>query len=120
MKTLAREMAFPIIAAGFPVAVWVRANFITGISPPIADPADTRFESVTEDWTSPAPANQQSTTQFGRLIAYINDRPGYKSSNCLQVQWRFGDPLDLYVMKPKGVKKAARYPLSLRLSSRNH
>jgi hypothetical protein len=23
----------------------------------------------------------------------------------IQVQWRWGDPLDLYVLKPKGVKK---------------
>jgi len=38
------------------------------------------------------------------LVGYINDYPGY-TVELTQVQWRWGDPLDLYVMKPKGVKK---------------
>jgi len=38
------------------------------------------------------------------LAAILNDYRGY-TVELLQVQWRFGDPLDLYVMKPKGVAK---------------
>jgi hypothetical protein len=38
------------------------------------------------------------------LAGYINDYSGY-TVELLQVQWRFGDPLDLYVMKPKRVAK---------------
>src|SRR5215469_8457434 len=72
-------------------------------SPPIANPADTRFSGVKEDWTLPALTS--SHLRAARpLVGYINDYPGY-TVELLQVQWRFGDPLDLYVMKPKGVKK---------------
>src|ERR1700731_886747 len=72
-------------------------------SPPIADPADTRFEGMKEDWTSPALRNSK-LKRVRPLLGYVNDYPGY-SLELLQVQWRFGDPLDLYVMKPKGVAK---------------
>lgn len=72
-------------------------------SPPIADPADRRFADVTEDQTTPS----LTTTRLKPatpITAYINDHDGY-TVELLQVQWRFGDPIDLYVMKPKGVKK---------------
>lgn len=80
----------------------VAAQFIPA-SPPIADPADTRFDGVKEDWTSPA-LNASTLRAAPPLAAYISDYPEY-TVELLQVQWRFGDPLDLYVMKPKGVKK---------------
>jgi len=73
-------------------------------SPPIADPADTRFNSVKEDWTSPSLKNS-NLKPAPPLVGYINDYPGY-TVELLQVQWRFGDPIDLYVMKPKGIRKA--------------
>ena len=38
------------------------------------------------------------------MIGYVNDYAGY-TVELLQLQWRFGDPIDLYVMKPKGVQK---------------
>lgn len=70
-------------------------------SPPIADPADGRFRGVTEDWTSPSLA--QSTLRAAQpLIGYKNELPGY-TVELIQLQWRWGDPLDVYVMKPKGV-----------------
>ena len=72
-------------------------------SPPIADPADTRFSGVKEDWTSPSLGNN-NLKPAPPLVGYVNDHPGY-TVELLQVQWRFGDPLDLYVMKPKGVRK---------------
>ena len=72
------------------------------ISPPIADPADTRFRGVTEDWTSPA-LNTSSLRPVKPVGGYIDDYDKY-TVELTQVQWRFGDPLDLYVMKPKGVK----------------
>jgi len=72
-------------------------------SPPIRNPADTRFAGVTEDWTSPALTS--SHLRAARpLVGYRNDYPGY-TVELLQVEWRFADPLDLYVMKPKGVQK---------------
>ena len=72
-------------------------------SPPIADPADTRFKGVTEDWTSPA-LDASSLKPVAPLLASLDDHPGY-TVEFLQVQWRWGDPLDLYVMKPTGIKK---------------
>ncbi len=70
---------------------------------PIADPGDTRFIGVTEDWNSPALATS-SLRPAPPLVGYINDDGSY-SVELIQVQWRWGDPLDLYVMKPKGVAK---------------
>jgi hypothetical protein len=72
-------------------------------SPPIADPADTRFSGAKEDWTSPSLKNS-NLKPVPPLVGYINNYPSY-TVELLQVQWRFGDPIDLYVMKPKGVRK---------------
>lgn len=71
--------------------------------PPIADPSDTRFRDVTEDWSSPE-LRTSHLHPVPALIGYANDEPGY-TVELIQVQWRFGDPLDLYVMKPTGIKK---------------
>jgi hypothetical protein len=70
---------------------------------PIADPADGRFIGVKEDWNSPSlkTSNLRAVTP---LTGYINDNGTY-TVELLQVQWRWGDPLDLYVMKPKGITK---------------
>jgi hypothetical protein len=78
------------------------AQFVPA-SPPIADPADHRFTGVTEDWSSPA-LTTSNLRPAPPLTAYINDDGTY-TVELLQVQWRWGDPLDLYVMKPKGVSK---------------
>jgi hypothetical protein len=97
---LVRTLAFGI--ALLSIARTCDAQFLPA-SPPIADPTDARFKGVREDWTSPAMGN--SNLQPAQpLVAYVNDYPGY-TVELLQVQWRWGDPLDLYVMKPKGVKK---------------
>ena len=74
-------------------------------SPPIADPADKRFERVQEDLTSPA-LNASTLVAALPVVGYINENPTY-TVELIQLQWRFGDPIDLYVMKPKGVAKPA-------------
>lgn len=84
-------------------------------SPPIANRADTRFTSGTEDWTTPA-LTTSNLKAVPPLIGYPSDFPGY-TVELNQVQWRFGDPLDLYVIKPKGVKKP---PVILYLYSYNY
>jgi len=71
-------------------------------SPPLADPADTRFQGVQEDWTSPALTS--SHLMPARPLEFINEYPRY-TMELLRVQWRWGDPIDLYVMKPKGVRR---------------
>jgi hypothetical protein len=72
-------------------------------SPPVANPADTRFKDVQEDWNSPALASDH-LMPVRPLAGFVADNPRY-TVELLQVQWRWGDPIDLYVMKPKGVKK---------------
>ena len=70
-------------------------------SPPIADPMDARFQSVVEDWTTPA-----LTTSHLKPVQPLRipqEGEGY-TVELLPVQWRWGDPLDLYVIKPVGVK----------------
>src|SRR5262245_60621408 len=96
MRTLALGIALLSLAQ-------TGAAQLVPASPPIADPADTRFKGAKEDWTSPALSN--SNLKPARpLIGYVNEYPEH-TVELLQVQWRWGDPLDLYVMKPKGVKK---------------
>jgi hypothetical protein len=70
-------------------------------SPPIANPNDHRFEGVTEDWTTPA----LSTSHLMSVapVKFVDEHPGY-TVELLQLQWRWGDPIDVYVVKPKGVK----------------
>src|ERR1700722_5378916 len=70
-------------------------------SPPIADPRDNRFQGVTEDWTTPSLST--SHLQPVRPLRITDEGDGY-TVELLQVQWRWGDPLDLYVIKPTGVK----------------
>jgi hypothetical protein len=83
----------------FPVCV---GQFETA-SAPIANPADARFLRVTEDWATPS-LDTSHLMPVKTLTAYPSDFPGY-TLELNQAQWRFADPIDLYVVMPKGVKK---------------
>jgi hypothetical protein len=64
---------------------------------------DTRFNDVVEDWTSPDLA--KSHLQPAQpLIGFVDEQSGY-SVSLIRLQWRRGDPIDLWLMKPSGVKK---------------
>lgn len=76
---------------------------LVSASPPIANHADTRFVGVTEDFTTPS-LKTSHLLPADPLLSWVNDYPGY-TEQLNQVQWRWGDPLDLYVIKPKGIKK---------------
>jgi hypothetical protein len=104
MHRISRAAAFAALLFVFPMCFTQSsaAQFVPA-SPPIADPADTRFDNVKEDWTSPA-LSTSSLMEVPPLVGYINDYGTY-TVELLQVQWRFGDPIDLYVMRPKGVAK---------------
>jgi hypothetical protein len=101
IRTLTRELVF-LLFLQILLSQFAAAQFQPA-SPPIADPADARFNGIKEDWTSPALTNS-NLKPAPPLAAYRNDYPGY-TVELLQVQWRFGDPIDLYVMKPQGVNK---------------
>jgi hypothetical protein len=96
MRTLSLGIAFLALAP-------IGAAQVDRASPPIADPSDKRFLGVTEDFTSPSLTTSHLKPAVP-LGGFIDDtHPGY-TVQLLQVQWRWGDPLDLYVMKPSGVK----------------
>ena len=75
---------------------------LPGASPLIADPADTRFRGVDEDWTSPSLS--KSHLRPVKPLKFVADHDSY-TTELVRVQWRWGDPIDLYVSRPKGVKK---------------
>ena len=71
-------------------------------SPPLADPNDHRFVGVTEDFETPALSG--SHLMPTQPLALIDDsHPGYVIQ-LVDLQWRWGDPLHVYVIKPVGVK----------------
>ena len=64
---------------------------------------DERFNDVLEDWTSPA-LTKTHLQPVRPVIGFVNQESGY-SLSLIRVQWRRNDPIDLWLMKPKGVKK---------------
>jgi hypothetical protein len=71
-------------------------------SPPVADPNDARFNGVTEDWT--APSLNSSHLRPVQPLALVDDTHPEYTVQLVKLQWRWGDPLDVYVVRPKGVK----------------
>ncbi len=71
-------------------------------SAPIADPADTRFTDVKEVWTTPSLSG--SSLKPVPPVGFLDDTHAGYTVELIQVQWRWGDPIDLYVIKPKGIK----------------
>ena len=78
------------------------AQFVPA-SPPIADPADRRFVDVKEDLTTPT-LRSSNLIAVTPLIGNVDEHPTY-TVELIQLQWRYADPIDLYVMKPKGTRK---------------
>ncbi len=64
---------------------------------------DTRFKDVVEDMTSPT-LEKSTLKPVPAMIGFVNEEPGY-SIALIRVQWRWADPIDLWLMKPTGVKK---------------
>lgn len=62
----------------------------------------TPIAGVHEDFTTPALTG--SDLKPTQPLVFLNDYPDY-TMELLRVQWRPQDPIDLYVMKPKGVTK---------------
>jgi hypothetical protein len=64
---------------------------------------DTRFNNVVEDWTSPA-VTTSHLKPAQPLIGFVDEHPGYNIS-LIRLQWRSGDPIDLWLIKPTSVKQ---------------
>ncbi len=104
-RNLRRFVVLRTIALGIALLSLPQPSFaqLVPASAPIADPADTRFTGVKEDWTSPT-LSSSNLRPVRPLVGYVSDYSGY-TVELVQVQWRWGDPLDLYVIKPKGIEK---------------
>ncbi len=71
-------------------------------STPLADQADQRFKGVTEDWTNPALSS--SHLQPVQPLVLVDDSHPEYTVNLIRLQWRWGDPIDVYLIMPTGVK----------------
>ena len=72
-------------------------------TPPIADPTDPRFGVITEDLSSPAITKGELVPE-APISAPVADQGSY-TLQIVRVRWRWADPIDLYISKPKGVEK---------------
>jgi hypothetical protein len=76
------------------------AQIIKEGPPPGPDP---RFNTANEDWTTPS-LSTSHLIPLRPLPPFIDDTHSGYIVQVFQMQWRDGDPIDLYVMKPTGVK----------------
>jgi hypothetical protein len=72
-------------------------------SPPIADPNDKRFIGVTENWTTPS--LEGSHLRPVQPLFFVDDTHPDYTVYLIHLQWRWGDPLDVYLIRPNGVEK---------------
>jgi hypothetical protein len=72
------------------------------VPPHVKDRAGAPSEGVHEDLTTPALTS--SNLKPVPPLEFFNDYPHY-TMELVRLQWRAVDPIDLYVLKPKGVKK---------------
>jgi hypothetical protein len=71
-------------------------------SPPLADPSDTRFAGAHEDWTTPS--LEDSHLLPTQPLFFVDDSHPDYTVFLIRLQWRWGDPLDVYLIKPNGIK----------------
>jgi len=105
MHRLCRSLRFipKFLLFFFPLVVQIASAQLIRALPPIADPADRRFMGVKEDWSTPS-LNGTNLRPLQPIRAYLSEHPAY-TVELLQLQWRWGDPIDLYVLKPKQIEK---------------
>jgi len=88
---------------GIALLFLVQKGFAQLEPPIITNLKDTRFRDVKEDFSTPS-LSTSHLLAVRPLVGMVDDESKY-TVELLQVQWRWGDPIDLYVMKPAGVKK---------------
>jgi hypothetical protein len=62
------------------------------------------YEEIQEDWSSLS-LGVSNLAMEPPLVGEVDDENPHFTRTMLQVKWRPGDPLDLYLILPKGVKK---------------
>ncbi|HTV53489.1 MAG TPA: alpha/beta hydrolase [Terriglobia bacterium] len=72
-------------------------------SPAVHVPSEITTPRTTEDLSTPSLTG--SRMEVGEpLVGEVDQHPGY-TRELTRVQWRGGDPIDLYIVKPQGVEK---------------
>lgn len=71
--------------------------------PPLADPADKRFEGETEDFATPSLGTSHLISAATMHASLSRSNDSY-TVELVRAQWRWGDPIDLYIMRPRGVQ----------------
>ena len=94
-----------LLALGTPV---VRAQ--TPAEPQVYEPSpsfatDATETPRTEDWTTIDVAKSGLPTHAAGAVALSKTEEPECTRELLRVQWRPGDPIDLYVIRPRGVAK---------------
>jgi len=73
-------------------------------APPLAAAGNvTSSPTVFEDWTTPS-LDTSHLKMAEPLVGEVDDVDGVYTAELTRVIWRPGDPIDLYIMKPDGVK----------------
>jgi hypothetical protein len=107
MKLRTQHLRFLIwfLSCTFTVMFFVRAGVAQNNVPPpqVDDFLDNRFRGVSEDWTTPL-LSKSHLQPVLPLVAFNDEQPKY-SVELVRVQWRRADPIDLWIMKPAGIKK---------------
>lgn len=96
---VARVLAVGIAIAASGGNAWAQ---LKPASPPIADPNDKRFVGVTEDWTTPS--LESSHLRPVQPLFFVDDSHPDYTVYLIHLQWRWGDPLDVYLIRPNGAK----------------
>jgi len=79
------------------------AQVLVPASPPVGAFDGDRFLNIHEDWTTPA--LKKGDLQPAPALVSIFEENAEHVVQLIRVQWRAGDPIDLYVIRPKGVAK---------------
>jgi len=80
------------------------ANASSGVSAGSKSPAPAAAEHRSEDWTKlPVERSVLKPLLNGAVLGKM-DTPSY-SRELVRFEWRYGDPIDMYIVKPHGVDK---------------
>jgi dienelactone hydrolase len=92
--------------AGSPAGNSVSANQPGKAPQPTLDPKTMTplYETIQEDWSS-LEIGASKLEPEPPLVGLVDDTPTTFSRTLVQVKWRPGDPIDLWILLPKGVKK---------------
>ncbi len=98
-----RNLSILVVALSIGTSARGFQDMAPASAPAVTSQEATRFSAAREDWTTPA-LRKGELEPVAPLIALTEDHADY-SVQLIQVEWRPADPIDLYVIRPKGVAK---------------